>query len=171
VNEKILVRTFQESDQPGIEWLYMRTPPWGRTYPRPQVVPEEVKHLSNHYEQVLVAVENDRDGEAVVGMVAIEGSETTTNMHVPPPDFVCVTKTSCRLHWVLVAPERWRQGIGRRLTGTAIDWAREEGYESIILDTTPEQHAAIALYESMGFKEFGRSRFGEYDLLWIRLIL
>jgi ribosomal protein S18 acetylase RimI-like enzyme len=171
VNEQVLVRAFQKSDQAGIEWLYMRTPPWGRTYPRPQAVPEEIRHLSNHYEHVLAAVENDRDGEAVVGMVAIEGSETVTNMHVRPPDFVGVTKTSARLHWLLVAPERWRQGIGRRLTQAAIDWSHDQGYESIILETTPEQLAAVALYESMGFKEIGRSKLGEYDLDWFRLVL
>jgi ribosomal protein S18 acetylase RimI-like enzyme len=171
VNEQVLVRAFEKSDQAGIEWLYMRTPPWGRTYPRPQAVPEEIKRLSNHYEHVLVAVENDRDGEAVVGMVAIEGSETMTNMHVPPPDSVGVTKTSCRLHWVLVAPERWRQGIGRMLTQAAIGWARDHGYKAVVLETTPEQLAAVALYESMGFKEIGRSRLREYNLVWFRLVL
>jgi ribosomal protein S18 acetylase RimI-like enzyme len=151
VKESILIRAYQESNQPGIEWLYMRTPPWGRTYPRPQAVPDEIKHLSDHYEQVLVAVENDGDGEAVVGMVAIEGSQATTNLHVPPPDFIGVAKTSCRLHWVLVAPERWRRGIGRMLTQTAIDWARGQGYESMVLETTPEQLAAVVLYKGTGF--------------------
>jgi ribosomal protein S18 acetylase RimI-like enzyme len=171
VNEKVLVRAFEETDQAGIEWLYMRTPPWGRTYPRPQAVPEEFRHLSDHYEQVLVAVEDDRDGEAVVGMVAIEGSQTTTNLHMPALEFVGTAQTSCRLHWVLVAPERWRQGIGRRLTETAIDWARDASYESMILDTTPEQEAAVALYKSVGFKEIGRSRLREYDLVWFRLVV
>jgi ribosomal protein S18 acetylase RimI-like enzyme len=171
VDKGIFVRPYQDSDQAGVEWLYARTPPWGRTYPRPQPVPEEIRQLGDSYEHVLVAVENDRDGEAVVGMVAIEGSRSKAGSHVPPPDFLDVQKPTCRLHWVLVAPERWRQGIGRRMTQTAIAWACDQGYESMILDTTPQQQAAVALYESMGFKEIGRSRFREYDLVWFRLVL
>jgi ribosomal protein S18 acetylase RimI-like enzyme len=171
VDKRVLVRPYQDSDQAGVEWLYARTPPWGRTYPRPEPVPEEVRQLRDHYEHVLVAVEDEREGEALVGMVAIEGSHSQAGSHVPAPDFVDVQKPTCRLHWVLVAPERWRQGIGRMMTHSAIAWARDKGYESMILDTTLEQQAALALYESVGFKEIGRSRFREHDLVWLRLVL
>ena len=49
---------------------------------------------------------------------------------------------------------KYRGGrIGRQLALTAIDAAREIGYEAIYLDTLPPMTAAIALYESLGFRE------------------
>ena len=76
-----------------------------------------------------------------------------------------------RLNYVRVVPERWRYGIGRLLSRIAIDWARDHGYEAVILETTPQQEAAVALYKTMGFTEMGRSTVGKYELVWFELPL
>jgi ribosomal protein S18 acetylase RimI-like enzyme len=72
---------------------------------------------------------------------------------------------------VLVAPERWRLGIGRTLTQAGIEWAREMGYGAVVLETTTEQKAAAALYESLNFANSARSKYGAYEIMWFTLVL
>ncbi len=65
-----------------------------------------------------------------------------------------------------VAPERQRQGIGARLTETAIAWTRKNGFNTLLLETTPRQTSAISLYQRMGFTEVDRSTLGRFELIW-----
>jgi len=48
-----------------------------------------------------------------------------------------------------------RQGIGRSLLQTAVDWARETGVRKLELHVFPWNEPAIALYESFGFEREG----------------
>ncbi len=43
------------------------------------------------------------------------------------------------------------QGVGQRLTQTAIDWARERGARKIVLLSSTKLEAALRLYERLGF--------------------
>ncbi|MBW9205072.1 GNAT family N-acetyltransferase [Mumia sp. zg.B53] len=47
-------------------------------------------------------------------------------------------------------------GLGRRLVGELIDYARKSGIEILTLDVRGNNHAAMALYERLGFQEYGR---------------
>jgi GNAT superfamily N-acetyltransferase len=82
-----------------------------------------------------------------------------------------VTASTARLRHVLVAPERWRQGIGRRLVHAAVDWSREQGYRAIVLDTTADQVGAVAFYKALGFREPGRTVYREWQIVWFLLRL
>jgi ribosomal protein S18 acetylase RimI-like enzyme len=54
---------------------------------------------------------------------------------------------------VYVAPAYRRNGIGKKLIQTLIDKAKSYSFiESLVLQVTTTQMAAIALYESFGFK-------------------
>lgn len=44
-------------------------------------------------------------------------------------------------------------GHGRALVERTIAWARDAGYDRIILDTLPAMHAAQCLYARLGFRE------------------
>jgi GNAT superfamily N-acetyltransferase len=53
----------------------------------------------------------------------------------------------------LFVPDRFRgSGIGRRLSGTLIAAAKEDGFRLMRLDTVAQMSEAIALYEAIGFK-------------------
>lgn len=58
---------------------------------------------------------------------------------------------------ISVVRECWGLGIGRALTRACIECARRAGYAQLELDVVAENAAAIALYESEGFVEFGRN--------------
>ena len=48
-------------------------------------------------------------------------------------------------------------GIGRALITACIECAKEAGYSQLELEVVSENRNAIALYESIGFTEFGRN--------------
>jgi L-phenylalanine/L-methionine N-acetyltransferase len=51
-----------------------------------------------------------------------------------------------------------RRGIGRALMEAAEEWAREVGILKLELHVFPYNHAAIALYESLGYEREGYRR-------------
>jgi GNAT superfamily N-acetyltransferase len=57
----------------------------------------------------------------------------------------------CYLAELYVVPDRRGRGLGRALMEAAIELARREGANHIDLGTSEDDHAARALYESLGF--------------------
>jgi ribosomal protein S18 acetylase RimI-like enzyme len=60
------------------------------------------------------------------------------------------------LERLAVAPEWQRQGIGARLLGTCIQTARFAGVEQLTLDSRGDNAAAIRMWQSNGFLQYGR---------------
>ena len=54
----------------------------------------------------------------------------------------------------------WGIGIGRALTEACIECAKKAGLKQIILEVIGDNKAAISLYKSLGFKEYGRNAKG-----------
>lgn len=72
----------------------------------------------------------------------------------------------------------WGLGIGRALTRACIELARQAGYSQLELEAVADNAHALALYESEGFREYGRnprgfrSRYtGWQELVYMRLEL
>jgi ribosomal protein S18 acetylase RimI-like enzyme len=60
-------------------------------------------------------------------------------------------ETICELKRVYVRAAYRGAGVGRLLTLTALQTARDLGYRRVRLDTLPEMQPAQRLYESLGF--------------------
>ncbi|XP_023371048.1 putative N-acetyltransferase 8B [Otolemur garnettii] len=58
---------------------------------------------------------------------------------------------------LVVASEHRNQGIAKALVRTVLQFARDQGYSAVVLDTTNIQQSAMALYQGMGFKKVGQS--------------
>jgi ribosomal protein S18 acetylase RimI-like enzyme len=82
----------------------------------------------------------------------------------------------CKLH---VDPARQGRGIGRRLALSLLRHASDAGFAEVELHVTSTQTAAIALYQSLGFRETARKIFSttvfgapaSFDTLYMRFIL
>lgn len=77
------------------------------------------------------------EGDSVAGVVAVrpvgEGRSEMKRLYVRDP---------------------WKGiGLGRRLAELVVDYAKKQGYRTMVLDTLPHLHAAISIYERMGFKK------------------
>ena len=57
---------------------------------------------------------------------------------------------------VAVARPFQGRGVGRALTSLLVEAARDAGIEVLTLDARADNERALALYRSLGFKEYGR---------------
>ncbi|KAM4866601.1 LOW QUALITY PROTEIN: N-acetyltransferase family 8 member 3-like [Thomomys bottae] len=85
-------------------------------------------------------------GGQVVGMV---GAQLVKD----PPH---TQKKQVKLQHLSVALEHRRQGIGKALVRTLLQFARDQGYSEVVLATSVLQDAALALYHDMGFQKTGQ---------------
>ena len=58
---------------------------------------------------------------------------------------------------ISILKEYWGLGLGKALTKACIACAKEAGYTQLELNVVAENEAAISLYRSLGFVEFGRN--------------
>ena len=71
----------------------------------------------------------------------------------------------------------WGRGIGKALTLACIECAKKAGFLQMELEVVAENASAVRLYESVGFREYGRNprgfraRSGWQELILIRLDL
>lgn len=71
----------------------------------------------------------------------------------------------------------WGKGIGKALTLACIECAKNAGYLQLELEVVAENASALKLYESVGFREYGRNprgfraRSGWQELVLMRLEL
>lgn len=78
---------------------------------------------------------------------------------------------------IAVEKAYWGRGIGRALTLACIECAKRAGYLQVELQVVADNAAAVRLYESVGFREYGRNprgfraRSGWQTLILMRLEL
>ena len=74
---------------------------------------------------------------------------------------------------ISVDKAHWGLGIGRALTEACIECAKNAGYVQLELEAVAENKNALALYESVGFQEYGRNPKGFRSRVsgWQELVL
>lgn len=58
---------------------------------------------------------------------------------------------------ISVEKEYWGLGIGKALMTACIDGCRSAGFSQIELQVVADNHRAVHMYESLGFREYGRN--------------
>jgi len=58
----------------------------------------------------------------------------------------------CELRKLFLLPDSRGLGLGKKLTESCLDYAKNKGYQKCYLDTLASMKSAISLYESLGFK-------------------
>ncbi|XP_034367735.1 N-acetyltransferase 8F1 [Arvicanthis niloticus] len=84
-------------------------------------------------------------GEQVVGMV---GAQPVKD----PP----LGRKQMQLFRLSVSSQHRGQGIAKALVRTVLQFARDQGYSDVVLDTSTLQQGAMTLYLSMGFQKTGQ---------------
>lgn len=74
---------------------------------------------------------------------------------------------------ISVRKDHWGLGLGKALTLACIECAEAAGYAQLELEAVAENRAALALYESVGFAEYGRNPRGFRSRLsgWQEIVL
>jgi ribosomal protein S18 acetylase RimI-like enzyme len=99
----------------------------------------ELETLETYYEVILIA----REGNETAGCIALRRIDAET----------------CEMKRLYVRPASRGQDLGRALAAAIIIEARSRGYARMRLDTMPMMSSAIALYESLGFRDIAPYRF------------
>jgi ribosomal-protein-alanine N-acetyltransferase len=102
-----------------------------------QAMVEEVAAHAEPRSRCLLVAETEAGGAAGFAVAAVAAGEA-------------------ELESVVVSRALRRQGIGRRLCETAIQWAQQAGAQALLLEVRASSEAAIGLYRSLGFCAVGR---------------
>ncbi len=97
------------------------------------------------------------DNEILIGTVAVR--------------IIDIDNKVIELKRMFVLPEYQGKGYGRLLLEYAIDYAREQKYNKICLDTRKQFSAAHHLYRSTGFQETAKYNDNERAELYFELVL
>lgn len=125
---EVAVRFMKRDDIPQISAIE------NCSFPSPWSQQAFLNELENKFAVYFVAIhENNLIGYAGMWLFCGEAHVTTIAVH---PDF------------------RGR-GLGKMLMNTLIDYAREQGADTMVLEVRPSNIPALNLYKSLGFRNIG----------------
>ena len=109
--------------------------------------------------EIVLSVQGAQDRPECLCWVARRGEEV---VGVILANFNWSPKFGGRSLWIeslYVSASGRRQGVGRRLVDTLLDWAEDHGIKGVDIEAYRGNTPAGVLYRSMGFRRLGRERF------------
>ncbi|KAM6180317.1 putative N-acetyltransferase CML1 [Erethizon dorsatum] len=88
--------------------------------------------------------------------VAESGGQVVGTVCALPVENPPLGKKQLELFHLSVAVEHRGEGIAKALVRTVLQFARDQGYGEVVLDTSIVQRSALSLYLRMGFQETGQ---------------
>lgn len=64
---------------------------------------------------------------------------------------------TCELVKLYLHKDARGTGLGKQLLNKAMDWAKENGYTQVYLESMPELSKAVTIYENVGFKRINHA--------------
>ena len=65
-------------------------------------------------------------------------------------------KGTCELVKLYLHKDARGTGLGKQLLNTAMQWAKENGYTQVYLESMPELSKAVTIYENLGFQRINQ---------------
>lgn len=149
-NKECLLRNAIEADAEEIHEVFNPThsqTDFLRTYPDENV--RDIKHEQH------VLSEKERSANEIEICTVVDGHIVgTAGIEAVGEKY----KVKHRAEFgISVEKEFWGIGIGRALTSACVECAKAAGYVQLELNVVSENDRAISLYESIGFREYGRN--------------
>ena len=136
----ITIRTIQPSDNPFLSKIIKTTlAEFGANHPGTVYYDASTDSLFELFEK-----------EGAVYFVAELNNEIVGGAGIYPTEGL--PADTCELVKMYLLPRARGTGLGRTMIEKNIAFAKEYGYKNIYLETMPELHMAIGLYEDCGFK-------------------
>ncbi|AIQ14206.1 GNAT family N-acetyltransferase [Paenibacillus durus] len=119
---------------------------WDESYPNAEVIAGDIERGT------LYVCEEDG---AVAGIVVLDEIQLEPYRQV---DWVQIEGPHLVMHRLAVHPQVQGKGIARRLISFAENFAEEQGYKSIRMDTYAKNDRALELYRRLGYEIRGEFR-------------
>jgi ribosomal protein S18 acetylase RimI-like enzyme len=124
---------------------------WGEDYPTKEMFD---KHIADQGLRIMV------DNNVIIGFVLITEEQDKEYADV---DWLDKEGKSIVIHRLAIKPEKQGKGLANRLMDYAENYAKENGFNSIRLDTYSDNKRARAFYENRGYKYRGITHFKQRE--------
>ncbi|WP_346132435.1 GNAT family N-acetyltransferase [Lentzea roselyniae] len=113
--------------------------------------PPTFERISQWLDDILKQV---RDGNAAFATAVVDGVVQAVGLW--RRGSTAVFQHRAEIQQIMAHPAARGLGLGKRVVQGLVEHARENGIEIVMLGTRGNNHGAIELYESLGFRECGR---------------
>jgi putative acetyltransferase len=139
ISEKIEIRTIEEKDNAALAHVIRSTlKEFGANHPGTVYYDEATDFLYQTF----------RTPRSVYYVVLLDGEPVGGGGIFPSPG---LPENTCELVKMYLLPQVRGMGLGRLLINKCLQFAKENGYENIYLETMPELKQALKTYEKFGF--------------------
>ncbi|MBT8294797.1 MAG: GNAT family N-acetyltransferase [Gramella sp.] len=120
---------------------------WNEHYPSLEKLEEDIKKQELYFLEIK---------DKIVGIIVITSSKDDEYY---PIEWLSKTENNIYIHRLAVHPDYWGKGYAQKLMQYAEDFALQNQFESVRLDTFSQNKRNQKFYESRGYKRLGNIYF------------